>query len=203
MRPRDPFTASVHRAERDAIRAAVGRCAGLCILDAGSFCADFVPKLDDASITVLSDTGLPFPAPASSFDRAISAQVLSHMPGSDRRLAYLREVARTLKPGGRLVVTTMHFHYRFRNSGAPKEGWENNSYFNRSLPQEFRAELEESFTIERMHGFWIYLPKTYPIYISLGRWSVYWERALRNLPLSLKYGKFLLAVCRPKSVEAA
>src|SRR4029077_11494182 len=113
------------------------------------------------------------------------------------RSAYLSEIARVLKPGGRLVVTTMHFNFRFRRNGCPKQGCEEGVYYQRYLPDEFRAELERSFEVQRLHGFWIYLPKTYSLYSSLGRLSVYWERALRNLPLSLTYGKFLLAVCRP------
>ena len=203
MKHPDPFTESVRRAEQDAIRSAAGNCSGLRVLDAASFRAEFVPPLQDATLTVQPNPEQPLSVPPGSFDCAISAQVLSHMPGPDRRSAYLREVARTLKPDGRLIVTAMHFSFRFRNKGASKEGWEGADYFNRFLPEEFRSELDPYFTIEQMHGFWIYLPKTFPIYMSLGRWSVYWERALRNLPLSLKYGKFLLAVCRPKSVEAA
>ncbi|HXB75633.1 MAG TPA: class I SAM-dependent methyltransferase [Candidatus Acidoferrales bacterium] len=195
----DAFIASARRAERDAIRAAVGTCAGLNVLDAGSFRSELLPRFDDASLAVLRDTERSFSIPARSFDRAISAQVLPHMHGSDRRSAYLSEMARILKPEGRFVATTMHFSFRFRRKGAPKEGWEDNVYFNRYLPEEFRDELEPFFTVEQMHGFWIYLPKTYPLYMSLGSWSVYWERALRNLPLSLKYGKFLLALCRPKT----
>ena len=197
------FIQSARRAERDAIRAAVGNCAGIRVLDAGSFRTESLPCLKDATITAVRKPEHPLPVPERSFDCAISSQVLPHMPGSDCRSAYLRELARALKPDGRLVVTTMHYNFRFRKRGAPKEGWEDGIYFNRYFLDEFRNELEPFFTIEHIHGFWIYLPKTFPLYMSLGRWSVYWERTLRNLPLSLKYGKFLLAVCRPKSVEAA
>lgn len=211
------------RAERDAVRAAVGNCAGRMVLNAGCWRDSFLPDVVHAGeLTSLRVSELLSRQPSTvptlgdaadacrriltfrsdSFDTAISAQLLPHMADRGLRSAYLGEIARVLKPGGRFVVTTMHFNFRIRQKGWPKEGWEGGEYFRRYLPEEFRDELQPCFTVERMHGFWIYLPKTYRLYTALGRASVYWERALRNQPLSLKYGKFLLAVCRPKERKA-
>lgn len=214
MTETDRFVASAQRAERDAIRSAAGDCSGLRILNAGDAGSALLPPLEGAILRATGCTSrarfshdlhsanraafrLPFRD--QDFDRAISAQALPHIAGADRRSAYLREISRVLKPDGKLIVTTMHFSFRFQKKGALKEGWEDGVHYHRYLADEFREELEACFNVERMHGFWIYLPKTFRLYMSLGRASVYWERALRNRPLSLKYGKFLLAICRPKA----
>jgi ubiquinone/menaquinone biosynthesis C-methylase UbiE len=132
------------------------------------------------------------------FDVALSCQVLSHMPTPHLRSQFLREMARVLKPGGRLILTAMHYSFRYRRRQIPQEAVEDGSFYHRFEVGEFRDLLSESFTIQSLHGYWIYLPKTYRLFVALGNKRVYWDRIWRSLPLSLTYGKYLLAVCSPR-----
>ncbi|HKH88194.1 MAG TPA: class I SAM-dependent methyltransferase [Acidimicrobiales bacterium] len=60
---------------------------------------------ESASLAVQGDAfGLPFPD--ASFDRVIAAEVLEHLP--DDRTA-MSELARVLKPGGRMAVTVPRY----------------------------------------------------------------------------------------------
>ena len=133
------------------------------------------------------------------FDIALCCQVLSHLPTPALRSDLLNELARVLKPDGRLILTAMHYSFRYRRRLIPQEAEEGGSFYHRFEVSELRDLLSERFTIRLLHGFWIYLPKTYWLFIRLGHWRAYWDRIWRNLPLSLKYGKYLLAVCSPKS----
>ena len=133
------------------------------------------------------------------FDIALCCQVLSHLPTVDLRSDLLRELARVLKPDGRLILTTMHYSFRYRRRLIPQEAEDNGSFYHRFEVSELRELLSERFTIRSLRGYWIYLPKTYWLFMALGSWRGYWDRIWRNLPLSLTYGKYLLAVCSPKS----
>ena len=132
------------------------------------------------------------------FDIVISCQVLSHLPTAELRSEFLGELRRVLKPGGRLILTAMHYSFRYRRRQVPQEAKEDGTFYHRFEVKELRDLLSERFTILSLHGFWIYLPKTYSLFMALGTWRAYWDRIWRRLPLSLVYGKYLLAVCSPK-----
>jgi ubiquinone/menaquinone biosynthesis C-methylase UbiE len=137
------------------------------------------------------------PFPDASFDAVLCTQLLDHLENPVDRTTALAEMARVIRPGGRLIMTVRHQNFRFDNFGWAKEGVSEGVFYHRYYLDEFRKQLAPCWHIERMWGIWTYLPKTYRIYTSLGRFVVYWERALRTLPISLRYGKVLLAVCSP------
>jgi ubiquinone/menaquinone biosynthesis C-methylase UbiE/uncharacterized protein YbaR (Trm112 family) len=208
--------------EFDAIRAALGDCRGLSVVDAGCGVGKFHSAVRNADLFLGMDfsweglirfqkpkcscTGLVqgdvshMPLRDRVFDVALSCQVLSHLPTSELRAQHLRELARVLKPDGRLILTTMHYSFRYRRKGIPQESAENDSFYHRFEVAELRDLLSERFTIRLLHGYWIYLPKTYQLFMALGTWKMYWDRIWRSLPLSLTYGKYLLAVCSPKQI---
>jgi len=158
---------------------------------------DIRAQCSNAYIVQAHPCQLPFAA--SSFDAVLCTQVIDHFDKSaDRRLA-LEEMARVIRPDGRMIITVLHQNFRFDGFGIAKEGTSDGAYYHRYYLNEFRDQLAMSWRIESMWGVWSYLPKTYRIYTRLGRFVVYWERALRRLPLSLRYGKVLLAVCAPAS----
>jgi SAM-dependent methyltransferase len=209
-----------HAPEYDAVRAALGDCRGLSVLDAGCGVGKFTPIIKNADCFLGVDfswdglvrfqrpacvTGLVqgditrMPVQDQVFDVALCCQVLSHLPTPTLRSDLLNELARVLKPDGRLILTAMHYSFRYRRRLIPQEAEEGGSFYHRFEVSELRDLLSGRFTIRLLHGFWIYLPKTYWLFIRLGRWRAYWDRIWRNLPLSLRYGKYLLAVCSPKS----
>lgn len=130
------------------------------------------------------------------FDVVVSTRALNRIPSAIGRREHIAEMARVLVPRGRGVFTVGQYNFRMVQKGWLKEGIEEGVYHFRYGLEELRSDLEISFEVEYIHGFWIYLPKTYRLYVRLGQWSVYWERALRRKNLSLTYGKFLLAACR-------
>jgi len=206
--------------EFDAVRAALGDCRGLSVVDAGCGVGKFNRAVRNADLFLGIDfswegllrfqkpkcqcAGLVqgdvsrMPVQGRTFDVALSCQVLSHLPTADLRAKYLSELARVLKPQGRLILTAMHYSFRYRRRGIPQEAPDEGSFYHRFEVEELRALLSEHFTIRSMHGYWIYLPKTYWLFKALGTWRMYWDRIWRSLPLSLTYGKYLLAVCSPK-----
>jgi ubiquinone/menaquinone biosynthesis C-methylase UbiE len=137
------------------------------------------------------------PFPEASFDTLLCTQLIDHLERPEDRRAALAEMARVIRPDGRLIVTVRHQNFRFDRFQWAKEGISEGAFYHRYYLDEFRQQLTARWRIETICGVWIYLPNTYRIYTSLGRFVVYWERALRTLPLSLRYGKVLLAVCSP------
>jgi SAM-dependent methyltransferase len=209
-----------HAPELDALKAAIGNCGGLAVLDAGCGVGKFNSIIKHADFLLGVDfsweglvrfqkpnqvrTGLiqgdvtEMPIQDNAFDLALSLQVLSHLPTSDLRAKLLSELARVLKPDGRLIITVMHYSFRYRRRMIPQESEENGSFYHRFEVAELRDLLSKQFTIRTLHGYWIYLPKTYRLFMALGKWRGYWDRIWRSRPLSLTYGKYLLALCSPK-----
>ena len=206
--------------ELDAIKAALGDSRGLSVLDAGCGTGKFNLAIRNAECVLGIDFSweglIRFQRPSCAslglvqadithmpfrddlFDVALSCQVLSHLPTVELRSQFLSELARVLKPGGRLILTAMHYSFRYRRRQVPQEAVEDGSFYHRFEVEEFRELLSEWFTILSLHGYWIYLPKTYWLFVALGSKRVYWDRIWRSHPLSLTYGKYLLAACSPK-----
>jgi uncharacterized protein YbaR (Trm112 family)/ubiquinone/menaquinone biosynthesis C-methylase UbiE len=209
-----------HAPELDAVRAALGDCRGLSLLDAGCGVGKFTrivknpdrflgidfsweglvhfQKPSGGTVGLVQGDVTRMPVQSHVFDVALSCQVLSHLPTAELRSRFLGELARVLKSDGRLILTAMHYSFRYRQKMIPQEAEENGSFYHRFEVPELRELLTERFAIRSLHGYWIYLPKTYRIFMALGSWRAYWDRIWRNLPLSLRYGKYLLAVCSPK-----
>ena len=190
-------------AEWDAVKKAAGDCRGMVALDAGCRWRQMTEPLKPAAKIVALDHHqlargvMSQQLPAGYFDIAISSQVLPHLPTPELRRRFVHELARTLKPSGRLVISTMHYNLRFPKFGIPKEGISEGAFYHRYTVEEFQSELARHFQIDALWGIWTYLPKTYRLFTALGKYNIYWDRLLRERRISLKYGKFLLAICSP------
>jgi len=101
----------------------------------------------------------------------------------------------------------MHYSFRYRRRQTPQEAEEAGSFYHRFEVSELCDLLAERLTIRSLHGYWIYLPKTYWLFIWLGRWRPYWDRIWRNLsPLSkewkVPFGGMFAQILIVKSCDA-
>lgn len=203
--------------EHDAIRKALGNCAGLTILDLGCGLGQPVATFAqarrlvalDSSIEALARcrapqsrelvkilaTALHLPFADAVFDVVVAAQLLPHLDHEQRTTA-LAQIARVVKPGGKIILTALHYNFRFPRLGMAKSGVSDGVYFFRHTADELRQELQSFFQIQTVWGVWNYLPKTYQLFMRLGRKTLYWDRIVRKTPLSLHYGKQLVVRCR-------
>jgi SAM-dependent methyltransferase len=71
-----------------------------------------------ASAVAVRGTAYELPFPAAAFDRVIAAEVLEHLPDDERAMA---ELARVLKPDGKLAVTVPRFGPEVANWALSRE----------------------------------------------------------------------------------
>jgi SAM-dependent methyltransferase len=83
------------------------------------------------------------PFAEKSFDAVVSLQVIEHLP---RPREFVSEIARVLRPGGRLILSTPN-----RLTFSP-DGIRNPFHTVEFAPSELRALLETSLTVERLAG---------------------------------------------------
>jgi ubiquinone/menaquinone biosynthesis C-methylase UbiE len=118
----------------------VGHCAGLDVL------------------AVHAD-GRQLPIRDATMAAATSAEVYEHFRDEDRRTV-AAELARVLEPGAPLAISTLNYSWVFRlwrlaGNKAAKQGehlFGRDFYYVRQTPAEFRAELEEVFTVRELVG---------------------------------------------------
>lgn len=176
-------------------------------------------RCDGLAVLAVHADGRALPIRDGALAGATSGQCYEHLRSADRH-RMLQEVARALRPGAPLSVSTLNYNLTFRlwklkgNEGA-KEGdhmYGSNFYYVRQTPKEFRAELARVFEIEGLVG-----ARNFPvrsIYTALGRvlgrrvgegfmrfmsrTGYRADRALERLPLMKHVGFLLVAkVSRP------
>jgi SAM-dependent methyltransferase len=209
--------------ELDAFFQGVGDCRGLDALDVGCGVGEMTRVLHPAARLVAVDFSpealLNFDAPPSqapdliqadacrlpladaSFDVAMSSQVLEHVPTAELRAAFIAQLARVLKPGGRLVLSVYNWDLGRQKMRIPKEGFHESGIFYHCYEEhELRADLSQHFDVKAIWGVRPFLPKTTRLVRLLGKRVVYWERLWRTSRMALPYCKLLFAVChRPLS----
>jgi SAM-dependent methyltransferase len=137
-----------------------------------------------------------------TFDAALSTQVLEHLPSAQLREAFVTELARVLKPGGRLVLTAYNWNAGRRAKGIPKEGFHKSGIFYHCFDrQELEQALASQFIIRRMWSVGVLLPFTYRLTRRLGRRIVYWDRLWRAQRSAMPYAEVLLVQCE-RSADA-
>jgi SAM-dependent methyltransferase len=132
-----------------------------------------------------------------AFDRVLCANAVQHIPDASGRRRALAELARVVRPGGRVVVTAHNLSVPKRLAGWPKEGPAGGHsggvrYIYRFAPREFGAELARFLTVERLGGAGFHLPYRY----KLSPLSRVVENILRRFPFAAAWGSMLVAVCR-------
>jgi SAM-dependent methyltransferase len=206
--------------ELDAITRLLGPCEGQIVLDAGCgrgqmvtaaagarvYCGiDFArqgleafPALAGKLGTVALSHGdvCRLPYRANVFDKALSSQVLEHIPSEEGRLRFLAELARVLKPGAPAVITVYNWHEGRRAKGVAKEGIHASGIFYHCYEvEEFNAQLRRFFRVDVLWGAGILLPFTFRFTRGLGGFVTYWDRLWRSSALAQRYGELLVARC--------
>jgi ubiquinone/menaquinone biosynthesis C-methylase UbiE/uncharacterized protein YbaR (Trm112 family) len=97
------------------------------------------------------------PFAESAFDRAVSCQVLEHVPGPDARAAAVSSLSRVLKPGGALTLSA-YKHSLLTRAFSQKEGSHDGGIpFFRFTKTEMRETLAAKFTVHSITGALVYL----------------------------------------------
>jgi SAM-dependent methyltransferase len=152
---------------------------------------------------VRADLGaLPFAD--GTFDRVLCANAIQHMPDEGLRQAWVRELARVARPGGRVVVTAHGWSVPKRWAAWPKEGAARGPsgpvrYIYRFEPAEFGALLGSALRVDAVRGAGLPLPYRRKLsWLSRGA-----ERVLSRLPASAAWGNLLVGVARREHPAAA
>lgn len=98
-------------------------------------------KYRRGNLEYLSYDGTTLPFPDASFDKVVTLHCIEHIPGD---AAFLAEVSRVLKPGGRLLVSTPNKAYRVQPTRWYKY------HVREYTAQEFEALLKGAFPQVRL-----------------------------------------------------
>ena len=118
-----------------------------------------LPRVQGKPVLAVHADGRHLPLRSGVLAGITSAEVYEHFRAPDRRRV-LEELARVLRPGAPLSISSLNFNLTFRlwklrgNKGA-KEGehmFGGDFYYIRQTAAEFRAELAEVFTVEELVG---------------------------------------------------
>ena len=147
----------------------------------------------DAEVDIIQASATAIPLRDGGFSKAVSCQVLSHLPAG-RDEAY-GQIARTLRPGGRLVIST---HCLSR--GAAREypdgerKGEGLTYMRLFRPEELRAELSSAFQVRRLRGI-----RSFERRLAKLDWAgLALERSLAWSGIGLREGKLLLGIAEKR-----
>lgn len=134
-------------------------------------------------------TELPFAS--GSFDRVLCANAIQQVEGDARRRACVRELARVLRPGGRLVVTAQQYSVPRRRAGWAKEGptGDRVRYVYRFLKTELVRLFEAGASGVRVRGAGFPLPYRF----KLGLFSSGVEVALGRIGPATPLADMLVA----------
>lgn len=126
------------------------------------------------------------------FDTALSFQFLEHVPGKDKRDAWLELVRQTLKNNGQFISTVYHYDLRKKLKKEEQEGKHSSGiFFHYFLASEIKSELKKYFKIKNIHPIDITLPLESRLKIPIkaaGRLS----RLAEHIPFINKFGHLLI-----------
>jgi ubiquinone/menaquinone biosynthesis C-methylase UbiE len=114
-------------------------------------------KIPQLEVQFLQADASFLPLAERSADRALSCQMLEHLPTPEARERALAGIARALRPGGRVVVSA-YWHSPFTRWFGEREGHHSDAiYFYRFDRREFQALLQPWFEVESLTGALIYI----------------------------------------------
>jgi SAM-dependent methyltransferase len=148
----------------------------------------------DAAAPVRGDL-LRLPFADNTFDRVVSGNALTQLPGDERRRRCVAELARVAKPGARVVITAHNLSVRAKRAGWCKEGPVGShsgpvNYLYRYEADEYRDFLSGALRLRGVTGAGFPLPYR----LKLSPVSAACEHLLRRLPAAAGWGQMLVGV---------
>jgi SAM-dependent methyltransferase len=114
-------------------------------------------RVPSPSVQFVQADACRLPLRAGVADRALSCQMLEHLPTPEARAAAVAEVARALRPGGAFVVSA-YWHSPITRLAGRKEGYHDGAiYFYRFDRREFRALLGPWFEVRSLTARLVYV----------------------------------------------
>jgi SAM-dependent methyltransferase len=155
-----------------------------------------------ANLTLARADVARLPLPPESFDRAVCSMLLVNVPTEETVEGVLAELARVLKPGGKILFTTHNYGRTARHMGYPKCGYfPGTRVFGRHFTADELADtLARHFRVERTVGLAHDLPKVSGLLTRLGRIGLranaVLDRAARPVRALRDYAHVLGVECR-------
>ncbi len=119
--------------------------------------------------------GMLLPFPDGTFDAAGSFQVIEHVP-EPQLLPWLKEIHRTLKPGGRFFVSTLNLDHA-RKPGKP---YEKLIYHEKEFTApELEGLLKQVFGKVMMYG--LRPTPVHRFFLRLKKWGLRWDPYFRRI----------------------
>ena len=169
-----------------------------------SFSKGYEQFPEDKICLIQADMCLPPFRKGFHFNKAISTQVVCHIPGEKERESFIKSISDHLEPGGIFVLTAFNYSL-FRRllrliKKTPKEAvlepTEWTGYYYRFTKDEFRELLSTRFAAERVFGFQGLITR-YLALMSSGVANIL-ERMMQALPASHLAGEIILAKCHKR-----
>jgi SAM-dependent methyltransferase len=114
-------------------------------------------KAPDPAVQFVQADASFLPLAEGAANRALSCQMLEHLPTPEARRRALAGIARALPPGGRIVVSA-YWYSPFARWLGQREGHHSGAiYFYRFDRREFHALLNPWFQVESLTGALIYI----------------------------------------------
>ncbi len=139
-----------------------------------------------------------------NFTKALSSQVLCHIPGSQEKASYIKGISQHLKPGGTFVLTAFNYSLLRQllrlSLRIPKEAtlspddW--TGYYCRFTRDEFRSLVSSDFVVDKLFGFHHVVPR-YLSLINAGLADIL-EKMLQATPVSCRTGQLLAVRCHKR-----
>jgi ubiquinone/menaquinone biosynthesis C-methylase UbiE/uncharacterized protein YbaR (Trm112 family) len=157
---------------------------------------NFLSPLDPPHFDLVHGDATSLPFRSCTFDVAMAAVLIHHLPTPQFREACVRELHRVLKPGGRVILSVYNWNETRRRAKEPQEGYFDQAvFYHRYTAGELRELLAGYFEVERIMGVYVNLPGTYRA-LRASRLNLIWDRLWRNTGVALRYSHLLVAVSR-------
>jgi SAM-dependent methyltransferase len=142
-------------------------------------------------------TRLPFQS--CTFDISLASVLVHHLRTEELRETCIRELHRTVKPGGEVILSVYNWNDDLQRQGEPQEGFFDQAvFYHRYTSLELAAVLGKYFEVERIMGAQVTLAGAYRA-LKLSGMHITWDRLWRRTSIGRRHSHLLVAVCRRRA----